>query len=167
MRRAHLPGHSWLIVLLAALVVALPGSALALQAARQPAPGVQPRLTENTAAGCNTAQRAGFARCFAVVRTAVRGKITASPSGPPATALGPADIKSAYQLPSTGSGKTVAIVDAFGDSAAESDLATFRANYGLPACTTANGCVRKVDQTGGANLPPDGPRCAVEALVDA
>ena len=39
-----------------------------------------------------------------------------------------------------GSGQTVAIVDAFDDPNAESDLATYRSHYGLPACTTASGC---------------------------
>ena len=39
-------------------------------------------------------------------------------------------------------------------SNAESDLATYRANFGLPACTTANGCFRKVDQAGGTAYPP-------------
>ena len=42
----------------------------------------------------------------------------------------------------------VGIVDAQNDPKAESDLATFRARYGLPACTTANGCFRKVNQFG-------------------
>ena len=166
MRRPHLPGRPWMIAILAALVVALPSSALALQAARQPAPGAQQRLTADTAAGCNTAQRAGFARCFAVVRTAARGRIAASASGPPSTALGPADIQSAYKLPSAGGGKTIAVVDAFGDSSAESDLASFRSHYGLPACTTANGCFRKVNQTGGTTYPADDAGWAVETSLD-
>jgi DNA-binding MarR family transcriptional regulator len=35
----------------------------------------------------------------------------------------------------------------------ESDLAAYDAYYGLPACTTANGCFRKVDQNGGTHYP--------------
>jgi hypothetical protein len=117
----------------------------------------QPQLVTNTAAGCNTPQPEGFARCFAIVRTPSDHRITPDTSGPPSTALGPADIQSAYNLPSAtaGGGQTVAIVDAFGDSTAESDLAAFRSQYGLPPCTTANGCFKKVDQTGGTNYPPD------------
>jgi subtilase family serine protease len=42
----------------------------------------------------------------------------------------------------------VALVDAYGYPNAESDLAVYRAQYGLPPCTTANGCFRKVNQTG-------------------
>ncbi len=50
---------------------------------------------------------------------------------------------------------TIAVVDPFGDSAAESDLGMYRSTFGLPACTTQNGCFKKVDQTGGTNYPPD------------
>ena len=48
---------------------------------------------------------------------------------------------------------TVAIVDAYDLPTAESDLGVYRAQYGLPACTTANGCFRKVDQNGGSSYP--------------
>jgi subtilase family serine protease len=74
----------------------------------------------------------------------------ATPSG-----LFPPDIQSAYKLPSAtaGAGRTIAIVDAFDDPAAESDLGVYRSQFGLPACTTANGCFRKVGQTGTATLP--------------
>ena len=72
---------------------------------------------------------------MAVVRTPADHLITPDASGPPSTALGPADIQSAYKLPPGGQGQTVAIVDAYGDSHAAADLAAFRAYYGLPACT--------------------------------
>jgi subtilase family serine protease len=70
--------------------------------------------------------------------------------------LNPADLQSAYKLPSStaGVGKTVAIVDAFDDPNAESDLARYRSQFGLPACTTANGCFRKVNQNGAASPLP-------------
>ena len=43
------------------------------------------------------------------------------------------------------------------DADAEADLAVYRAQYGLPACTTANGCFTKLNQTGGTSpLPPSG-----------
>ncbi len=68
----------------------------------------------------------------------------------------PADLRSAYSLPEAGGkGMTIAITGAFGYPKAESDLKTFRAQYGLPECTTANGCFRKVNQKGEeANYPP-------------
>ncbi|MGH2864090.1 MAG: IPT/TIG domain-containing protein [Solirubrobacteraceae bacterium] len=70
--------------------------------------------------------------------------------------LTPAELQSAYKLPSAsaGEGQTVAIIDAFDDPTAESDLATYRSAYGLPACTAGSGCFRKVNQTGGSEYPP-------------
>lgn len=154
---------------LVALVTA--GTALAARPASSPGasppPVAQPKLTANTNAGCNTPQPKGFVRCLAVVRTPSPGSITPQASTPPSTALGPADIRSAYHLPASGGGgQTVAIVDAFGDSTAEQDLAVFRAHYGLPPCTTANGCFSKVDQNGGKNYPPDDTGWALETSLD-
>ncbi|MEU6540565.1 S53 family peptidase [Streptomyces sp. NPDC047000] len=77
----------------------------------------------------------------------------ATPSG-----YGPTDLQSAYGLTSAaasnGSGETIAIVDAYNDPNAESDLATYRSYYGLSACTTANGCFKKVSQTGSTTSLP-------------
>jgi subtilase family serine protease len=51
----------------------------------------------------------------------------------------------------------VAVVDAYDDPNAAQDLSVYRAQFGLPACTTSNGCFRKVDQTGAHAYPePDG-----------
>ena len=61
---------------------------------------------------------------------------------------GPADIQSAYNLPTAGSLQTVAVVDPFDLPTAESDLATYRSQFGLPPCTSANGCFRKVNEDG-------------------
>ena len=97
-------------------------------------------------------------RCFAKVVTDAEGNIreglspflsrNAVPAG-----YGPSDLRSAYNITATGSMQyTIAIVDAFGYPNAESDLAKYRSQYGLPSCTTANGCFKKVGQNGGA--PP-------------
>lgn len=82
--------------------------------------------------------------------------------------LNPADLQSAYNLPSAtaGSGQTVAIVDAFDDPNAESDLATYRSQFGLAPCTTANGCFRKVDQNGGTKFPRSDSGWAEEISLD-
>jgi RHS repeat-associated protein len=71
----------------------------------------------------------------------------------------PQDLWSAYSLPANqlGYGRTVGIVDAYDDPNAESDLATYRSYYGLPPCTTANGCFRKVAQDGSTNYPSPAP----------
>jgi hypothetical protein len=56
----------------------------------------------------------------------------------------PKDLRSAYKLPETGgSSQTVAIVDAYNDPNAESDLKVYRERYGLSACTEANGCFQE------------------------
>ncbi|HET9393902.1 MAG TPA: hypothetical protein VFO29_10360 [Candidatus Rubrimentiphilum sp.] len=68
--------------------------------------------------------------------------------------LHPGDLQNAYGLPVQSAGGTVAIVDAYDDPAAEADLAIFRAAYGLPPCTTDNGCFRKVNQQGQSGSYP-------------
>ncbi len=55
----------------------------------------------------------------------------------------PAEIKKIYNLPATGGKGTIAIIDAYDDPNAESDLAIFCTQYHLPSCTTANGCFEK------------------------
>src|SRR5438309_1109008 len=85
---------------------------------------------------------AGEARCHSLVRVDDSESPLAT-SGP--TGYVPADLRSAYSLAATGgAGQTIAIVDAYDDGNAESDLAVYRKQFGLTACTTANGCFRKV-----------------------
>lgn len=72
--------------------------------------------------------------------------------------LTPSELIAQYNIvysATAGSGKTIAIVDAYGASTVEADLAVFNEQFGLPACTTANGCFTKVNQTGGTSYPPD------------
>ncbi|MGC1381641.1 MAG: S53 family peptidase [Candidatus Baltobacteraceae bacterium] len=93
----------------------------------------------------------GYARCLAWIRTDVHGMVRPdTPSG-----YAPSDLQTAYNLTqysgSNGSGQTVAIVDAYDDPNAEADLGVYRAQYGLAACTTANGCFSKVKQGSTAN----------------
>ncbi len=62
---------------------------------------------------------------------------------------------------------TVAIVDAYNDPNAESDLATYRSTYGLSACTKANGCFKQVSQTGSTtSLPTNDSGWAGEEALD-
>lgn len=69
--------------------------------------------------------------------------------------LQPKDLQLAYELPSDtkGKGQTIAIVDAYDDPKAEADLAVYRAMFGLPPCTTGNGCFKKVDEYGKKHYP--------------
>ena len=60
--------------------------------------------------------------------------------------LHPADLQRAYALASdaAGSGQTIGIVVAYDDPSLESDLAVYRAKFGLSPCTSSNGCFKKV-----------------------
>jgi DNA-binding beta-propeller fold protein YncE/alpha-tubulin suppressor-like RCC1 family protein len=80
----------------------------------------------------------------------------------------PADLRSAYNLPAEGGeGQTVAITIAYDNPKAESDLAAYREYYGLPPCTTANGCFKKVNQYGETeNYPVSDPGWAAETALD-
>jgi hypothetical protein len=111
---------------------------------------------------CPQPPRPGVMACLALVRTDVkphkglfRRGVTAQAEPP---GYGPSDLQSAYDLPSSaaGSGATVAIVDAGDNPTAEADLAVYRAQYGLPPCTTASGCFEKVNQEGQrGHYPPE------------
>ena len=71
-----------------------------------------------------------------------------TPSG-----LWPQDMFTAYSIiPGGGAGVMVAIIDAYDSPALEQDLNTFSHAFGLPPCTMLNGCLTKVDQTGGARF---------------
>ncbi len=64
----------------------------------------------------------------------------------------PAFLLQAYDLTALsaaeGTGDKVGIVDAYWDSEAESDLATYRSTFGLPACEKASGCFTQVNESG-------------------
>ena len=112
---------------------------------------------------CSRVHGPDEARCHAQVRTDASGieldgrggrAVSAVTPNAVPSGFGPADLRSAYNVTATGAGTTiVAIVDAYGYPNAEADLAVYRAQYGLPACTTANGCFIKINQTGGKNYP--------------
>ena len=60
----------------------------------------------------------------------------------------------------------MAIVDAYDDPNAESDLGVYRSTYGLAACASGNGCFRKVDQSGGSRFPRASSGWAQEISLD-
>lgn len=154
MRRALLSGTAALVLTTASFAAPpVPAAASLPYTLASSVPGTAPARVQNACAG--TADRSR-PRCLAIVRTDVpprRGLQRLTPGG-----LSPADLQRAYGLPSStaGRGQTIAIVDAFDNPHAEADLAVYRRQYGLPPCTTANRCFRKVDETGGTRLPrPD------------
>jgi subtilase family serine protease len=110
----------------------------------------------------------GPIRCMSALRTdlPIVADATASHDG-----YGPADLRKAYNLASAavtnGKGQTVALVDSYDDPTIESDLNTYRAYYGIPPCTTANGCFRKVNQDGEqGNYPIANPDWEPEIALD-
>ncbi|MFC0548960.1 S53 family peptidase [Kutzneria chonburiensis] len=118
--------------------------------------------TVTTVHSCAAKPAPGYAACTALRRTDAGAKSF----GPLVSGLSPANLASAYKLGAGGSGKTVAIVDAYDDPNAEKDLATYRSNFGLPACTTANGCFKKVNQTGGTSYPTGDTGWSEEISLD-
>ncbi|MGX1547259.1 putative Ig domain-containing protein [Streptomyces adustus] len=116
---------------------------------------------------CATAEP-GHASCFAQRRTDIKQQLSAALAAAAPSGLSPANLHSAYNLPSTGgSGLTVAVVDAYNDPNAASDLATYRSTYGLSACTVANGCFKQVSQTGSTtSLPSNDTGWAGEEALD-
>ncbi|MFI5674984.1 putative Ig domain-containing protein [Streptomyces cellulosae] len=116
---------------------------------------------------CATAEP-GHASCFAQRRTDIKQRLATALAAAAPSGLSPANLHSAYKLPSTGgSGLTVAVVDAYNDPNAEADLATYRSQYGLSACTKANGCFKQVSQTGSTtSLPSNDTGWAGEEALD-
>jgi hypothetical protein len=123
-----------------------------------------------TVRDCAVPAHPGVMACDALRRTDIKGvkestlaATAAAPSG-----WGPSSLDSAYKLSATGgSGQTVAVVDAMNDPNAASDLAAYRSQFGLPACTAASGCFRQVNQSGATSpLPANDAGWAGEESLD-
>ncbi|HEY4812372.1 MAG TPA: hypothetical protein VIH71_15070 [Solirubrobacteraceae bacterium] len=88
--------------------------------------------------------------------------------------LDPKDLREAYELPATGgSSQTVAVVDAYNDPYAESDLQEYRKEYKVyfkgteTACTEANHCFTKINQKGETkNYPANNSGWSGEISLD-
>ncbi|MFF8229342.1 S53 family peptidase [Streptomyces caelestis] len=115
-----------------------------------------PRHTGEMA--CNALRVTGGLTAFQKQRAERDGSTPKAADASTPSGYGPSDLRNAYGLTSAaasnGTGRTIAIVDAYDDPNAESDLAAYRSHYGLPACTTANGCFEKVSQTGSTTALP-------------
>ena len=163
------PAHTARCISIAAAVVialfAIPTAASAAPAYGSAAAG---RVTYLRA--CPALGR-GQMSCQAIVDSNASGSpLTAEAAG--ADGLHPflaADLQAAYKLPSAllGERQTVAIVDAYDDPNAESDLAAYRAANNLPTCTTANNCFVKVNQDGQqGSYPATDASWALEESLD-
>ncbi|KAL0484348.1 pseudomonalisin [Acrasis kona] len=71
----------------------------------------------------------------------------------------PDDIKSFYGFSTSmtaGSGSVISIVAAYESNSIEEELEVYSRQFGLPSCTTLNGCFKKVGQNGSSvNIPID------------
>jgi N-acetylneuraminic acid mutarotase len=149
-----------LLAVIATLIVARPAGA------RPPAAPAGPAATSaQVRALCPAPARTGQAACSAAVRTDIPGHLGVTPQQAP-TGYGPADLRAAYQLPTATTTATVAVVTAFDDPSAEADLGVYRQQFGLPACTTANGCFAKLDQRGGTTYPETNSYWAGQVAMD-
>lgn len=117
-------------------------------------------------AACGTPTGPNKVRCTALILSRGSGSRTSAPQG-----YGPSQLRAAYGLtalstthPTTT--QTVGIVDAYNDPDVAGDLAAYRSYYGLPACTTASGCLRVVSQTGTTRLPPTSTSWDLEISLD-
>ena len=154
---------------LAALALAV-SSFGATSASAQSANAVEHSGNTYHVAVCAHGNPAGVARCFAHVVTDARGEPRNGKAGPGATTApsgyGPNDLRSAYNITTNGTA-TIAIVDSGGYTNAEADLAVYRSQFGLPPCTTANGCFKKVNQNGlQGSYPRDDNGWAQESALD-
>ena len=182
------------VVLVITMIVAMPlaGAAPGNQFAR-PGPGNGAGPFRTPFAGpaqtvCGTAG-AGFASCFAQVlqpgsttQQVPQVNGSAPPAASPNTAggspgasvatpsgLSPSTIDSVYGFSAAtngGAGKTIAIVDAYDDPTAASDLNAFSQQWGLPQCSTSNPCFSKVNQSGGTSYPGGNSSWDLEISLD-
>ena len=99
---------------------------------------------------------AKHAQCFSIRIATAPAATRVAPAQTPGS-YGPSDLQSAYNLTSAatskGAGETVAIVDAYDDPDAASDLANYRTNYGLPP---ANLTIYNQDGGTTVTAPPAG-----------
>ncbi len=150
-----------------ALLAAASLAGAALTAASASAAPSDTAAARRSARVCAAPTRAGVAACHARVVVDANGKPVATPAATTPSGYWPADLVSAYHVPTSATTNTIAIVDAYNDPTAESDLATYRAQFGLPPCTKANGCLSIVNQNGAASpLPANNGGWAQEIALD-
>ncbi len=178
--RSIAPGLAGALLLLAMWIpsagaAALPARAAALPAGAAAAPA---RAASPSALGARTAAQlrgagARPAGCAAPAGPRVAHCYLASQPAPVAAAArargcparaqdgwAPCNLRGAYKITrladTRGRGQTIAVVDAYNDPHAASDLAAYRSRFGLPACTAASGCFKKVNERGVQGAYPPG-----------
>jgi subtilase family serine protease len=150
-------------VIIGGTALALGAAGLAFASTASAAPATAPATVHASPAvsmkrACPVVKTTGMAACMALINTRVaqRASMAIRPdaTAPTNDGFGPSSLQAAYDLPSStaGSGETVAVVDAFNDPNIKSDVATYRSDFGLPAC--GSGCFSVVSQTGSTSKLP-------------
>ncbi|HEY1918503.1 MAG TPA: hypothetical protein VGH27_23260 [Streptosporangiaceae bacterium] len=108
---------------------------------------------------CPVAHKPGVAACMALILNGVKQRTQAEVGGrfaPTGDGFGRPQLVKAYDLPSSAKVRNVALVDAYNDPNAVSDLATYRSAWNLPACntTTEAGCLTVTNEEGAASPLP-------------
>jgi subtilase family serine protease len=147
------------LVATAALALA-GGTAISAAAAQAPAAHSARATGPDVRRACAITHQAGVASCLTLIRTDVKQRTAASLHGfqPTGDGYGPSSLISAYKLPSSSTVTKVAVVDAYNDPNAVSDVATYRSSWGLPACNTSTeaGCLTVTNEEGATSpLPTD------------
>jgi subtilase family serine protease len=152
-------------VLTGGLFSALAAFGFATDASALSGPVLQSGNTFYRAACAQSVGHAAY--CHAKVVTDASGHAMAG-EFPAVSGYSPANLRDAYNIYGSGnSSRIIAIVDAYGYTNAEKDLGTYRSQFGLPACTTANGCFRKFNQNGQqTNYPPQNLGWMQESALD-
>jgi hypothetical protein len=160
------------VVPLAGLLAAVPSPAVAGTA--PPAAHAEADPAAREIPVCLPSAEPGVMACQAIIQLpgqAQRARERQHPGQVYIAGYGPAQLRSAYRLTGAsrrgGNGETVAIVDAYSNPDTARDLTTYRGHFGLPACTTADGCLRIVNQEGAASpLPRPNPGWGLEESLD-
>ncbi|MCW2857790.1 MAG: hypothetical protein JWR52_3405 [Marmoricola sp.] len=135
----------------------------------QVVPGSATASAPVISAACDQNVKPGYYACFAerVVqpnRSGTASRAAVAPSG-----YSPSQLASAYGFGSapSGAGRRIYVIGAFDDRNAASDLAIYRSQFGLPACTVGNGCFQKLNQHGATSpMPIFDQGWAVETSLD-
>jgi hypothetical protein len=173
----------------AALVLAAPAAPAVADAPTVPAtagapswwtPPPEPTLVPVPATSCPETSTAKRATCLSAslpvpdsealaaagADAAVRSGEASPLSSSGSSSLTPTDLTSLYRIPSVATSATIGIVDVGSDPNTAAQMSYFRRMFGLPACTTANGCFREVAQDGGGALPPVNGDWTTEIAMD-
>lgn len=135
-----------------------------------PFPGTVGCLSRRLISHYWTPQRLAQNAAYAQASLSSKQHLQVNNPTPPTGAYTPADIRAAYSLPSSttaASSQVIGIVDAYDDPNAAADLSVYSSQWGLPPCTTSNGCFEKVGESGSpSSLPAVNGSWAVEESLD-